>query len=352
MSLVTLGEVINESKSSSVLGISDRAKIITYIKRALDLGTFKSNYNPWIGKLDTCSDACGYVTLPYFVETVLACNVGGLPAFFRDKWFEFNVNGPGSNSWGSFPSIANSTGYGNGTSLYGGGSIGVGNTWDDRQFTSTFQDITTPSALLCICEDPADGAGNLQLSVQGITVSKEGYEEEALTTVGPNAPATAVFVPLAYSPNGLATSDPKATLFRRIIQVVKPVTVGYVRLYAVSPQQGAPLTLLGVYGPAETKPQYRRIRVSSGCNWVRVMYRIKTPDLLYDYDVIPIQSLDAMLGLIKAVRFNETNNYAEGKAALDIAVQTLNEIQTIQDGPCTINLQIDPGWGAVQSDLR
>lgn len=352
MSLVTLAEVIEESKSPSVLGISDRAKIISYIKRALDLGTNRSNYNAWLVKLDMCSDACGYVTLPYFVDTVLACNVGGLPSLFRDKFFEFHINGPGSNAWGAYPSLPSAAGYGIGTSPYGGGGIGIGNTWDDRQTSPTFEDITEPSALACICEDRADGEAGLQLTVQATTVSPQGYEEQALTLTGDNAPATAIFVPLQWNANGIATSDPNATLLRRIVQVQKPVTRGYVRLYAVSPQQGHRLTLLGVYSPKETLPQYKRIRVSSGRNWVRVMARIKPPALLYDYDIIPVSSLDAMLGLLKAVRFMDTNNYDMAKTALEIAVNELNEIQAMEDGPCTVNLQFDPGWGAVQSDLR
>ncbi len=356
MALITLGEVIAESKAPTVLGISDRAKIISYVKRALDLAMHKSNYNPWIGVLDMCSDACGYVTLPDFVESVQACNVGGLPAFFRDKWFEFSINGPGSNSWGAYPSIAASSGYGVGvgTSTFGGGGIGIGNTWDDRQTSPTFEDLTEPCALACICENPADAKAGLSLTVQGIVTSPDGYQQQALTTdpTDPNTPATAVFVPLAFDARGIATSDPKTTLFTRVTQVIKPVTQGYVRLYAVAQRQGAKLVLIGVYSPKETSPQYKRIRVSSARNWVRVMYRIKTPNLLYDYDVIPITSLDAMLCLLRAVRDYETRNYQEGDAALKVAVQVLNEIQSTQDGPCTINLMIDPAWGGVQADLR
>ena len=353
MALVTLGEVIAESKSSSVLGINDRAKIISYIKRALDLGMYKSNYNPWIGILDTCSDSCGYVTLPSFIETVLATNVGGLPSLFRDKWFEFNINGPGSTAWGSYPSLASGYGYGMGTAGQAMGNLGIGSTWDDRQFSPTFQDMSEPCALACICEDATDGAAGFQLTVQGVVTSPQGYQEQALTTdpADPNSPATAIFVPMKFSPNGIATSDPKTTLLTRITQVTKPVTRGYVRLYAVAPQQGHKLTLVGVYGPNETTPQYRRYRVSAKCAWVRMMYRIKKPEFLYDYDIIPIPSLDAMLGLLKSIRFNESNNYDLGKAALDVAVQELNDIQGIQDGPATVDLMIDPNFG-IQCELR
>ena len=357
MSLITLGEVIRESKSASVLGIADRDKIVTYIKRALDLGAFESNYNPWVGVLDLCSDKCGYVTLPYFVDTVLACNVGGFPSYFRDKWYEFHINGGGSNSFGGYAGATNGAGMGYGDSGWGGGGGGsIGSTWDDRQTSPTFQDIDQPSALACICDVAADAQQTplLQISVQGTIITAQGYQQQALTTdpTDPNTPATAVFVPLGFDPRGLATSDPKVTLFQRITQVIKPRTVGNVRLYAVAPVQGAKLVLIGDYGPNETKPAYKRIRVSSGRNWVRVMYRIKTPDMLGDYDIVPIQSLDAMLGLLRAVRYNDVGDYEKGDAAKKVAVNVLNRIQSIQDGPATVNIQVDPNCGNVQLDLR
>jgi hypothetical protein len=354
MSKVTLGEVIEQSKSSSVLGIDDstqagRAKIISYIKRALDLGSFETNYDPWIGLLDTQSDACGFVTLPSFIETVLAVNVGGLPSGFRDKWFEFHINGPGSSNWGMG---LNSGWVGVGIGAYGVGNSMASSAWSDRMTSPTIQDIQQPSALACVCDNREDGEAGLKLTVQAICTSPTGYQQQAITTVGPDAPGTAIFVPLKWDARGFATSDPDTTLVNRIIQVQKPETKGYVTLYAVAPQQGARMMLLGHYGPKETLPQYKRMQVTAGRSWVRLMYRIKTPDFLYDYDIVPIESLEAMLSLIKAVRFRETNDYATGQAALAVAVDILNKIQSVRDGPGTVNLQVDPGWGGVAMDLR
>ena len=357
MSLITLGEVIRESKSASVLGIADRDKIVTYIKRALDLGAFESNYDPWVGMIDLCADRCGWVTLPSFVGTVLMTNVNGVPSYPRDKWFQFALNGPGSNSWASYPSVPTASGFGDapGGGGYGFGG-GIGAYTDYNLPSPTFQDITIPSALACICDVAADAQRTppLQLSVQGTIITPQGYQQQALTTdpSDPNTPSNAVFVPLGFDPRGLATSDPKVTIFQRITQVIKPVTQGNVRLYAVAPVQGAELVLIGDYGPAETRPQYQRIRVSTQGGWVRVMYRLKTPDLLFDHDVIPIQSLDAMLGLLRSVRYNDVGDYAKGDAARQQAVRTLNQIQSIQNGPCAVSIQMDPSWGAVAMDLR
>ena len=46
MGLVTLGEIIEQSKSPGILGISDRAQILRYISRALDLTIFKETLTP------------------------------------------------------------------------------------------------------------------------------------------------------------------------------------------------------------------------------------------------------------------------------------------------------------------
>ena len=37
---------------------------------------------------------------------------------------------------------------------------------------------------------------------------------------------------------------------------------------------------------------------------------------------------------------------------LDVAVQELNEIQSLADGPAFVEIQVDPNWGNIQMDLR
>ena len=139
---VTLGQVINASKSNDLLGISDRAKIIDYITRAIEIAAYRANWDPYVGIVDVCSNNSGCVTLPDFVETVLAANVGGRPALGRSSWYEFHINGLGSNSC-----------CGSACGVY----------WDDKMWSPTFQDLKEWSLVAAICEDPIDGNGSLEL---------------------------------------------------------------------------------------------------------------------------------------------------------------------------------------------
>jgi hypothetical protein len=326
--IITLGKIIEASKSNDLLGISDRTKIIDYINRAIEIAAYRANWNPYVSTLDVCSDKCGFITLPDFVDTVLASNVGGRPALFRNSWYEYHINGLGSNS-------------------SCGGACGV--FWDDKMWSPTFQDVKQWSLIAAICEDPIDGNGSLELIVQGETVDANYNQKEVLTipTTGPSSPGVRVQLL-----NGYAATDPNATMFKKITQVTKPVTRGYVKLIAFPPTQLGQAVTIGYYGPNETNPRYKRMRVSCGCEWVRIKYRRKTIDLVNDYDIVPLASYQATLDLLKAIRLRETNNIELAEKYETKAVQLLQDIQTIEDGPNWGPLQVDPSFGIGCIDYR
>lgn len=325
--IVPLGKIIQASKSQDILGISDRAQIIDYINQALELYATKGNWNPYVGTLDLCSDCHGYVTLPSFVHVVLATNIGGCPALFRNSWYEYHINGTGDRTCG--------------------GACGL--YWDDRMWSPIFQQLTDWSLVAAICEDPIDGNGSLEMIVQGETMDAQYNTKEALTipVSGPSLPG--VRVPLL---NGVAATDPAVTYLKSITSITKPVTRGYVKLIAFKPEQFANAVTLGYYGPNETNPRYKRMKVSCGCEWVRVKYRIKELTLLNDYDVIPISSYRAMLLLLKSLRLSDTNNPDVAEKYEAKALQILNDNQTIEDGPGWAPLQVAPGFGVGTIDFR
>lgn len=326
--IVTLGKVIEASKSNDVLGISDRTKIIDYISRAIEIAAYRANWNPYVSTLDICSDNNGYITLPSFVDVVLAANVGGRPALFRNSWYEYHINGLGSNS-------------------ACGGTCGL--YWDDKMWSPTFQDVKQWSLVAAICEDPIDGNGSLQMIVQGETVDSNYNQKMALTipASGPSSPGVRVPILTNY-----ASTDPSVTYFKKITQVTKPVTRGYIKLIAFQPEQLSQAVTLGYYAPNETNPRYKRMKVSCTCEWVRVKYRRKTIDLVNDYDIVPIASYQAMLDLLKAIRLRETNNIDVAEKYETKAVQLLQDIQTIEDGPNWGPLQIEPSFGIGTVDYR
>lgn len=326
--VVLLGDIIQDTKSGDILGISDRNKIIRYIERAIEIAEFKANWNRYIGEIDICSDDCGCVTLPSFVDTVLAVNINGYPSFPRNGWFEYHINGPGSR---------------------GACGPAVSYFWDDKGWSPTFQDLKGWSRLAAIVEDPIDGDGSKCLQVMGETVDGQYNSKDALTIPVTGASEPGVKVPLLI---GYASCDPAATIFKRITRVIKPKTRGYVKLIGYGPDQLANAVTLGYYGPDETQPSYRRIRVNKTCTWVRVKFRRADTPLVHDYDIVPLPSRQATLDLIKAIRLRETNNIDVAEAYEQKAIQLLLDIQQIEEGPATFQLQVDPGFGLGTVDYR
>ena len=330
----TLGAVITAAKNPDVLGISDRDTIISYIHRAIERATWKANFNPYLGTMDICSDACGHVTLPSEVGVILACNVGGFPAYFRNSWFEYHINGPGSFKGG----FANSP-------------IGpmCGYTWDEGILTPSFQELDSWSYLAAIVEDATDGNGSLQLQVMGDTMDQSYNDKTAITipTTGPSQPG--VMVPLL---SGWAATDPNATQFKKITRVIKPVTRGYVKLMAFPSINGVNGKVIGYYAPNETMPLYRRIRVNAQCEWVRIKYRRSEINFVNDTDIIPLPSMDALINLLKAVRKSDKDDPDGSEKYTAMAVNLLLERDLIENGPNRFSIQVDPDAGIGTLDWR
>lgn len=324
--IVTVGEALNGAKAPAILGTGDRAIALDYLKRAVELAAFKANYSVWLGTLDVCSNECGYVTLPSFVGTVLQVNVGGAPTTFRNPWYGFHVNGAGDQCCG--PAIGFS---------------------DDLGWSPTFQDLKEWSMIAAICEDAIDGNGSLKMIVQGETMDGQANPKLALTipTIGPSAPG--VEIPLMLN---WASTDRAFTWFKKITQVTKPVTRGYVKLIGFPQRSMAQAVTLGYYAPNETNPTYRRVRVGCACKWTRIKYRRASLAMVNDWDIVPLGSYQATLELLKSIRLADANDVAASEAYLARAVRLLNEVESIENGHTWSPVQVEPGWGVGLLDWR
>ena len=326
---VLLGDIIELSKSSDILAISDRAKIIRYVERAIEIASFKANWNRYLGTIDICSDSCGCLTLPSFVDTVLAVNINGHPSTPRNGWYEFHINGLGSRD----------NVLGQNLNFF----------WDDKGWSPVIQDLQEWSCVAAVVEDPLDGDGSKVIQVFGETMDGNYNQKMAMTIPVAGASEPGVKIPML---TGYAATDPQITKFRRITRVIKPVTRGYVKLLGFGPNQLGNAVTLGYYAPNETQPSYRRLKVGKPCTWCRVRYRRLDEPLKNDYDVIPLPSTQSVLDLIKAVRLRETNNIDIAEQYEMKAIQLLNDIQQIEDGPGQLQIQVEPGFGIGTIDLR
>jgi len=91
------------------------------------------------------------------------------------------------------------------------------------------------------------------------------------------------------------------TLVKSVLHVEKPITVGYVSLYAYDYGRSNDMALIGQYHPSETNPKYRRIRIGKPCAWARIIYRMAHPNITSVYDYIPIENTRAIMAGIHAV---------------------------------------------------
>jgi hypothetical protein len=187
------------------------------------------------------------------------------------------------------------------------------------------------------------------LIVQGETMDQYGNQKEALTipVSGPSQPG--VLVPLL---NNYAATDPAATMFKKITQVTKPVTRGYVKLLGFPPEQNAQGVTLGYYAPNECNPKYRRIRTGAACEWVRVKYRRQEMPLLYDYEILPVASYTAVLDLLRVVRYREVNRGDDADKALARVVDLLTKIEIVTEGTAIAPIEVDPSYGIGPIDFR
>lgn len=325
--MLTVGQMIALAKSDKVLGIDDRGVILETAQRALELARFKANYNVDLGVIDVASDACGVVTLPSCIGTVLQVNVGGYPTILRDQWYQFHANGLG-NQCGPCCLFSTMT-----------------------LPTPVWQQPSEWSLVTALCEDPTDGDGSKVMIVQGETMDASGNIKPATTIPVSGPSSVGIRIPLL---NGVANTDSAAnpTYFRKFTSVYKPVTRGFVKLIAFPLRQMALATVLGYYAPTETTPQYQQLKVKASCAWVRIIYRRASQTLVDDHEIVPISSTQAMVNLLKAVRFSDDNNLALSEQYLSVAVRLLNEIQSSESGNKWSPIQFEPGWAIGTIDVR
>ncbi len=283
-----VSEIYDDLKTPDVLGICNADTIFRRLSDAVRLISNQGILDPGIGEMDLCvCDGC--VTLPAEVETVLAVNSAGLPTYIRDQWYQYHLNGTGSQGYTPFR-------Y---TDVLGP--------------VSTFRDPSEPVALVAEVESAVDS--NKKLRVYGWDVNGK-----RIFTVGSNGTLEDGFlVPTVF---GFAQPNPVAPLVARIDMIQKDLTNGFVRLLAVN-SDGSPHTLIGYYRPDETVPRYQRIHTQAK-NWIRIKYKKKDMEVRSTRDWINIDNREVIILAVKAVNFRRKNQVAQAQEMETEAIRILN----------------------------
>lgn len=125
---------------------------------------------------------------------------------------------------------------------------------------------------------------------------------------------------------------------KRITRVSKEVTKGFVRLTSLA-GPGETGYLLGDYRPWETEPQYRRVRISRDCEWVRVTYKKKFFELVRMSDLIPLPTPRAVVLMVQALKKFDEDRVEEGQKYWAMAVTLLNKKQLSLSPPSGPSIQ-------------
>lgn len=222
------------------------------------------------------------ITLPRDIRKIIKFRIEGVRASAYTRWFEFMDGGPGDFS-DSCLTAQDLVDRGEHCTQYD-----MPTTVDDEEWTSGFRLMVLSDS----AEDPS-----ATLSIRGITpdgreVITEGKFGEPILireTVGVYSQAT----------------------YAAITTIKKPLTNGYVFLYAYDPDTGKAF-FLSSFRPDETNPLYRRYR-TQGWNYdedgeavyrsVMALVQMRPVPLRADEDIPLIQNRAALKTMIQAVNY-------------------------------------------------
>lgn len=321
--MLTVAEVEPEIKK--VLGTCSDEVFYSALNEAIEELANLGNWDPMVMFMDICTQGCD-ITLPDDVEVPLAINVGGHPADFRNKWFEFHQNGPGSQCCKS-------------TCSY---------TWNDKGQFPVFRDPSQPSLVRAYPEGE---------EVSGANIRVYGYDDCEKWIMTPDCDGVlkdGFDVPIFSGMGAGMTTNIKV---KRITRVSKPITNSFIRLVAMDGGSCGGGTLLGVFRPNFKEPSFRRISVSgAGCGvlcgtnssaccttWVRMRFRRKTFKVSDPTDAIPLNSVTALKMMAMAIRKYENDLLKEYDVYKEAAKQCLMLEQKSSSGPNQIKLQFQGG---------
>lgn len=330
--VITVADV--QPEALRVLGICDDAEMYQRLNEAVELLANMGIWDPLVGYMDICTTGCE-ITLPDDVEVPLAVNVGGHPADFRNKWFEFHLNGPGSECC----------------------SQGCSQSWQDMGNFPTFRD---PIKASYIAAYPEEAETITTIRVYGFDTA-----EKWIMTADSNGVLQDGFdVPVIY---GLGSGFPSEVKVKRITRVSKPVSNGFIKLVALDDGSTSGGTLLGLFKPSDVEPMFRRIKVSGGgttfltsshshsastaahshscacITWVRMRFRKKMTKLSSSEDVIFLHSVTAIKQALMAIKKYEADLAQEYNTYLQLAKDALNREQKSRSGPNRMRIQFDAG---------
>lgn len=281
--MIVVSQVYNQV--GRVLGTCDENYVYDVLTRAVELLANKPTktnvlWDPMLIYVDIPVVNGYYVCLPPHVEKPIKVNINRQPAFTRNQFYEFSLNGPGTSDPES------------------------GWSWQDKGWRC-LQKPWPASGDFFIIYPTNQNDNNVQVRVNAINADGSTQWIDAFT-------GTASTIKVSG-----------------ILEVVKPVTQGALQLY--SGPYILPAKLVATWDAATLYPQFEWIKLSQTGVSCKILARRRTYVLSAPTDVIPLSNRQAIITSSIAIKAYDTLNWDDGATAEQNALRFLDEDQAARN---------------------
>lgn len=298
-----------------VFGPIGQPKLFDRFTEAIELLANITSWDPLIGYVDIQTFDSFYVTLPQYVDQVLAINVNHSIGRFRNQWYEFHMNGLGQDN-----AQADSVG----SNRPCGG-------WEEVGEMPCAFPLAAPSYLVAAPLDPVDN---------GTSVRVWGIDVNELPVYGKDGN---LGIPITCEQGSFDISSQELP-FKRVDRIVLGSPQSFIQLFATDGTQY--LQNLGTFWPNIAEPKFRVIRIGQKAVTVRMRYRKRLVKVTSLTDPIHMRSRSAMMNALRSIQTAIQD--PQGAALLLEAAKGLLQQEWRATHPQEqLGLQVDPGtWGA------
>ena len=298
-----------------IFGPIGQQKIFDRMTEAIELLANLSNWDPLIGYVDIATFDSFYVTLPQYVDQVLAINVNKSRGTFRNQWHEFHMNGLGQDN-----DAADSVG----SNRPCGG-------WEEVGEMPCAFPLFSPSYLVA---SPVSSIDN------GTPVRAYGIDPSDLPIYGADGNLGAT---ITCEQNSFDISDQQLP-FKRIDRIVLGSPQSFIQLYATDGSQYQ--QSLGTFWPNIAEPMFRIIKIGQKAVTIRLRYKKRLLKIVSLTDPVHMRSRSAMLNAMRAIQTAMTDPNA-ANVLLMAAKDLLNKEWRATHPHESMGIQIDPDtWGS------
>jgi hypothetical protein len=300
-----------------VFGPIGQQKIFDRMTEAIELlANLGPNWDPLIGYVDIQTWDSFYVTLPYYVDQVLAINVNKSVGTFRNEWFEFHMNGLGQDN-------DNADAVGSNRPCGGWEEVG--------EFPCAFP-LFSPAYL--VAQPVSAGDNNILIRAWGIDQNDLPIMSSSDGRMGAR---------ISCEQTGYDLSD-QSVPYKRVDRIViEGANQGFITLYATDGTQL--LQNLGTFWPGVPEPRFRVIKIGQKAVTIRMRYKKRWLKISSLTDPIHMRSRSAMFNALRSIQ-TATTDPNSAQALLMAAKAQLNQEWRATHPQDDLSLQFDPSiWG-------